>query len=245
MTPKTSISLDSFLEGVAKTPEHDLPWDVFARFLNEHGVKKWSLIFLPVFKNLVPLQGSSTCGWETLNEKGFVNLHSSLSSEDVIALKKSLKHVIANEPLQALLDKDILSPTDADAIQRIFGADNTKTIMVCPAYGPHSNNVCLFYVHDDKGQTGLSLSISTAFQALHNINSKIREETKPRQRHLSPREVQILEAIAQGKTNEEVAQALQISRYTINGYLKTIFLKMNCSDRTTAVLSGLALGIIG
>ncbi len=250
MTPKTSTLLGDFLGGLIETSDSGANWDAFANFLSQHGIKQWSLISLPLFKNLMQSQESKPCLWETLNEKGFVNLHTLLSSEDRALLKRSLKQINANKSLQTLLEQGTLTATDAEIIKNIFKADQTKsimtkTIMVCPAYGPRANNICLFYVHENAHRDCFSLPISTAFQSLHNTNSRMIEAQDTQRKKLSPREIQILEAIAQGKTNAEVAKALQISRYTINSYLKTIFLKMDCKDRTTAVLSGLARGVIG
>src|ERR671911_540135 len=52
---------------------------------------------------------------------------------------------------------------------------------------------------------------------------------------LSAREVEVLQMIAYGSTNREVAEALHISPQTVKTYLERIFTKLGVSDRTRAV----------
>src|SRR5207245_2523720 len=51
---------------------------------------------------------------------------------------------------------------------------------------------------------------------------------------LSPREVQILDNIAQGMTNKEVAYALAISEQTVKNHMSSILRKLSVNDRTQA-----------
>jgi len=59
---------------------------------------------------------------------------------------------------------------------------------------------------------------------------------------LSPREIQILEVIAQGCSNKEVAQILCISNHTLKNHLNNIFKKLNVEDRTQALMLGVRNG---
>jgi DNA-binding NarL/FixJ family response regulator len=61
---------------------------------------------------------------------------------------------------------------------------------------------------------------------------------------LSNREVEVLQMIAYGSTNREVAEKLQISPQTVKTYLERIFTKLGVSDRTRAVAVALKLGIL-
>ena len=61
---------------------------------------------------------------------------------------------------------------------------------------------------------------------------------------LSAREVEVLQMIANGSTNKEVADALRISPQTVKTYLERIFTKLGVSDRTRAVAVALKLGIL-
>ncbi len=61
---------------------------------------------------------------------------------------------------------------------------------------------------------------------------------------LSPREVQILDNIAQGKTNKEVAYALAISEQTVKNHMSSILRKLSVNDRTQAVVYAMRQGWI-
>jgi DNA-binding NarL/FixJ family response regulator len=61
---------------------------------------------------------------------------------------------------------------------------------------------------------------------------------------LSAREVEVLQMIAYGCTNREVADALHISPQTVKTYLERIFTKLGVSDRTRAVAVALKHGIV-
>ena len=61
---------------------------------------------------------------------------------------------------------------------------------------------------------------------------------------LSSREVEVLQMIAYGATNREVASSLRISPQTVKTYLERIFTKLGVSDRTRAVAVALKHGIV-
>ena len=61
---------------------------------------------------------------------------------------------------------------------------------------------------------------------------------------LSPREVQILDNIAQVKTNKEVAYALAISEQTVKNHMSSILRKLSVNDRTQAVVYAIRQGWI-
>ena len=56
---------------------------------------------------------------------------------------------------------------------------------------------------------------------------------------LSKREAEILESIAQGRSNRDVAAALSISEKTVKNHVTSILRKLSVNDRTQAVLHAL------
>nr|WP_311220636.1 MULTISPECIES: response regulator transcription factor [unclassified Acidovorax] len=62
---------------------------------------------------------------------------------------------------------------------------------------------------------------------------------------LSERECQILRLVADGLSNREIAEALFLSRYTVESHVKRIYRKLAVSSRTMAVRTGRARGVIG
>lgn len=61
---------------------------------------------------------------------------------------------------------------------------------------------------------------------------------------LSAREIEVLQCVAGGLRNKEIAFRLEISEATVNAHLKHILEKLNVSDRTLAVTTALKRGII-
>ena len=61
---------------------------------------------------------------------------------------------------------------------------------------------------------------------------------------LSSREIQVLERIATGKKNGEIADMLFITEETVKNHVKHILEKLGASDRTEAVTIGFRRGII-
>lgn len=61
---------------------------------------------------------------------------------------------------------------------------------------------------------------------------------------LTPREVDCLRWAASGKTDGEIGEILSIARWTVVTYLQNAKIKLNCSNRTSAVATALSLGII-
>lgn len=64
------------------------------------------------------------------------------------------------------------------------------------------------------------------------------------QASLSTREIEILEMVAKGLTNKEIARVLQISQYTARNHINHICAKLEVADRTEAATVALQLGII-
>lgn len=61
---------------------------------------------------------------------------------------------------------------------------------------------------------------------------------------LSSREVEILDYIAQGNSNKEIAKSLKISDQTVKNHITSILKKLSVNDRTAAVVHALRHGWI-
>jgi DNA-binding NarL/FixJ family response regulator len=61
---------------------------------------------------------------------------------------------------------------------------------------------------------------------------------------LSEREIEVLERIAVGGSNKDIAQELQISTQTVKNHISSILRKLSLNDRTQAVLYALRRGWI-
>lgn len=61
---------------------------------------------------------------------------------------------------------------------------------------------------------------------------------------LSERETEVLQLLAQGLSNADIAQRLYLSEGTVRNYTSAIFNKLDVSDRTQAVVVALRYGLV-
>lgn len=61
---------------------------------------------------------------------------------------------------------------------------------------------------------------------------------------LTSRETEILNLVAQGMSNREIAEQLFVSKYTVESHIKHIYRKLSVSKRTKAVSAARSLGLL-
>lgn len=66
----------------------------------------------------------------------------------------------------------------------------------------------------------------------------------PVEEPLSSREIEVLQLVARGQSNQEIGRALHISTATVKTHLLHIFAKLGVTDRTAAVTVALEKGIL-
>ncbi|HKN86597.1 MAG TPA: response regulator transcription factor [Nitrospiraceae bacterium] len=74
--------------------------------------------------------------------------------------------------------------------------------------------------------------VLTRVQTLSNATSS----TEPKGEALSPQERRVLALVAEGKTNKEIAVALNLSEKTVGNYLSNVFQKLNITRRSQAAV---------
>lgn len=86
-----------------------------------------------------------------------------------------------------------------------------------------------------RGETVLAPSVASTL---------VRQVRKPAPAALSAREAQVLRLVAQGRTNAEIGKELYITEATVKTHLLRIFHKLDVDDRTAAVATAMASGLI-
>ena len=61
---------------------------------------------------------------------------------------------------------------------------------------------------------------------------------------LTAREMEVIQLMAQGLANKQIALALGISEHTVKFHLSSLYAKLNSTSRTEAVKRGIELGLI-
>jgi len=89
------------------------------------------------------------------------------------------------------------------------------------------------------GETGLSPALAVSM-----LRAAKDADPGPDGPLLSDRQVEILQAIADGATTKQVARALGIAQKTVHNHLNAIYRRLDTQSLTHAVLSAVRLGII-
>jgi HD-GYP domain-containing protein (c-di-GMP phosphodiesterase class II) len=119
----------------------------------------------------------------------------------------------------------------ATAEQRLGGAPDPADVLasVQPLAGAHLDPACV----EALGQS-LTGSRPPAKSAARQAASQM----------LTDREIDVLQLLASGMTNPQIAQALVISRKTVEHHLEHIYSKLDLSNRTSAVAYAVHHGLV-
>lgn len=116
-----------------------------------------------------------------------------------------------------------------------------------PCYGPQGRNafVGIGGMAQDAPTDELSVrEMHIMAQAAHLQLCALTLSDTTLDRALSAREKEILEWVARGKSNGVIAEILNISVGTVDTYLRRLYEKLGVSDRTSAAVRGIGMGLI-
>lgn len=91
---------------------------------------------------------------------------------------------------------------------------------------------------------GLVVLTPDAAQPARGATGTVRREGTPRLVSLTPREHEVLQALAEGLANKQVAVRLGISEHTIKTHVAAVFEKLRVTTRAEAVARGVQLGVL-
>lgn len=119
--------------------------------------------------------------------------------------------------------------------------------LALPCYGPQGRNA-----HIGLGRMSDILSLTPILmrqlhfvaQAAHLRVCAMFEGPPQARKPLSNREKEILEWVARGKSNGVIAEILSLSPTTVDTYVRRLYDKLDVSDRTSAAVKGVGLGLI-
>ena len=95
----------------------------------------------------------------------------------------------------------------------------------------------------ERGASGLISKSACPERLIDAIHRAARGETLPIEGELSPREREILERIAAGKTNAEIAEDLTIREKTVDGHCERLMRKLGIHTRAGLVTHGRRVGL--
>ena len=168
--------------------------------------------------------------------------------------------VAAERPDVAIVDLKMPGMSGLSAVPQIVQVSPKTAIIVFTMY----NNPVYVYEAMHAGASGYVLKSASKEELLRAIRAVKQgagflqaEVTKPLLRrlvldarleaersNLTLREIQILEFLAEGKSNKEIASFLSISDETVKTHLKRLYEKLGAADRAQAVAIALRQNLI-
>jgi DNA-binding NarL/FixJ family response regulator len=154
-----------------------------------------------------------------------------------------------HRPDVVLMDLQLPGMRGTQAIERIRQEDPEARIIVLTMYGGDEDIFraihagAASYLFKDMLSNDLVSIVRQVHGGERPIPAVVAQRLASRV-GLSPREVDVLELIADGKRNKEIADALGITQETVQTHIKRLFVKLNVNDRTAAVTVALSRGIV-
>lgn len=172
--------------------------------------------------------------------------------------------LVQRQPLaMALVDIGLPDGSGIALIRELREADPSLYILVISAWSTQEIILAALqagatgYVLKERDDTEVSLSIRHVLRGgapidpfiAHRIldllpRQQAQEEPMANTGALSAREHGILKLVAEGLANREIAQQLNISRYTVECHIKHIYQKLAVSSRTRAVNEARQRGLL-
>lgn len=174
--------------------------------------------------------------------EGTVSLLSSVPYISVVATAKNgrdcLEIVTEEHPDVILLDINLPDYCGTDLIEKIKAIDSTASIIMLTGQDPAG------YVNASlkKGAQGFLLKdcskteMITAILQASKGELYISQDNKIYGASLTPQEIEIIELIARGSSNGEIARTLGIKNRTIDTQVNDILLKLGVTSRLEALL---------
>jgi NarL family two-component system response regulator LiaR len=186
-----------------------------------------------------------------------------LIADDHAIVREGLRALITTEPGMLLVGEAV----DGEETLRLAQAlqpdvilldlvmprkDGLATIRDLKAYNPNVHVLVLTSFADDEkvfgaiktGALGYLLKDSAPHEVLQAIRELSQPITQPpTDEPLTDREVEVLRLVAQGLSNQEIANRFVISERTVRSHVSSILAKLHLASRTQATLYALRQGI--
>jgi RNA polymerase sigma factor (sigma-70 family) len=98
--------------------------------------------------------------------------------------------------------------------------------------------------HIAQGGVIISPVMATKLLTEFKETAKEKEATEEANANLSPREGEVLQLVAQGATNKEIAESLFISENTVKTHLRNIMEKLHLANRSQAAAYAVKKGLV-
>lgn len=192
--------------------------------------------------------------------------------KDMLIFAKNLQQAfveIEQQPISlALVDLGLPDGNGIELIEKLRILDNNALILVISAWSTQESLFSAIkagatgYVLKERDDAEVKLSIRSILRGGAPIDPFIAQEILKQisaavipashdqklidaeMELLTNRETEILNLVAQGMSNREIAEQLFVSKYTVESHIKHIYRKLSVTKRTKAVCAARSLGIL-
>ncbi len=159
------------------------------------------------------------------------------------------------KPDVVLMDLRMPKLDGATAIARIKECSPQTNALVLTTYESNADvvkaigNGATGYMLKDAPREDLLQAIRNATEGkpllAPSVTARLMDRVRePAAEALTPREIEILELVAGGARNKEIAKELWITEITVKTHMTHIFEKLDVTDRTAAVTTALRRGVL-
>jgi DNA-binding NarL/FixJ family response regulator len=166
--------------------------------------------------------------------------------------REAVACAIRLKPTVALLDIRLPDGSGIDAAREILSACPTTNVAFLTSYADDDSVLAAVlsgaqgYILKDIGSDNLVKAVRTVASGKPLLDPRLTNQTRnwvrnlsvlgqmPLPPSLSPQEQRLLPLIAEGRTNKEIAEAMQLSEKTVKNYLANLFSKLHISRRSQA-----------
>jgi DNA-binding NarL/FixJ family response regulator len=167
----------------------------------------------------------------------------------------ALAFLARDQPDVVLMDLQMPELDGVAAIRRIAAAHPGVRMIVLTTYETDGDITkaidagAIGYLLKDTGRDALFAAIRDAAAGRSSFSptvaTRVADHLRAGSSHaLSTREIEVLNGLAHGDSNRQVARALHISEATVKTHLLHIYAKLGVADRTSAVVVAVGRGII-
>lgn len=226
---------------IAQAPDLGALWDSLAGFAEEKGFHAIAYYLLHTQSHLPTIMPLT---------RGFPdNLREAYAAFDLERLDVVPRATLAaGRPVSWLQvwRTATLTPAERELFDALManGMDEGYSL---PCYGPNGRHavvsIGMMTAATDRSRAALDL-IHYVAQAVHLRICAFFTRQPAMEARLSNREKEILDWVARGKSNGVIAEILGIAPGTVDTYVRRIYEKLDVSDRTSAAVKGVGLGLI-
>jgi len=235
--------VDEYFRAVAKCSSTTELWHIYTSFLFERGYHALMAMHMPgvplrTAKHPLMILTGYPEGWR----------HRYIE-EGLFAFDPVVLHVVRSKQAlrwSELFSRYTLTPRQSEFL-RVHLIGQVGDGVAVPTFGPDGRNGLATFASNDRitpPDAGEIAILQSMAQAAHQRVCELIPIPSQYLVPLSPRELEILQWVARGKSNSVIAEIVAISTHTVDTYLRRIYEKLGVTDRVSAAVTGVVQGLV-